>query len=113
MVDTAVTDPKTFLHEFEGGGAAFRVPAVQGSVEGLLDGPETRIAIDIAVNPPAFGDPGVGLIEQTVGREHLELNVKIDLEIKVPAPEALSYSWPDEAVSTLTGLTDNPDWLIV
>src|SRR6266508_4852917 len=36
MVDIAVTDPKTFLHEFEGGGAAFRVPAVQGSVEGLL-----------------------------------------------------------------------------
>jgi hypothetical protein len=60
-----------------------------------------------------LGDPGVGLIEHTVVQSHLELNYKLDLEIKVPAPEVLSYSWPDEAVSTLTGLTDHPDWVIV
>ncbi len=59
-------------------------------------------------------DPGVGLIEQTVVQSHLELNIKIDLESKENIPEVLSYSWPlDEALSTPTGLTDHPDWLIV
>jgi hypothetical protein len=132
MVDTAVTDPKTFLHEFEGGGAAFRVPAVQGSVEGLLGGPDTHITIDLALNPPAsaIGNPNE-FIAHRVDQSHLELN--FILSYKEHEPEALSYSWgstnpgqpseippppvappsPDEALSTLTGLTDNPDWLIV
>src|SRR6266511_4517707 len=103
MVDRAVTDPENFLHVFEGGGAAFREPVVQGSVEGLLGGPDTHIAIDLALNPP--GDPGVGFIERTVDQSHLELNFKWDLEIKHES-EVLSYSWPlDEALSTPTGLT--------
>jgi hypothetical protein len=111
MVDRAVTDPENFLHVFEGGGAAFREPVVQGSVEGLLGGPDTHIAIDLALNPP--GDPGVGFIERTVDQSHLELNFKWDLEIKHES-EVLSYSWPlDEALSTPTGLTDHPDWWTV
>jgi len=107
MVDRAVTDPESFVHIIEGG-AAFREPVVQGSVEGLLGGPDTHIAIDLALNPP--GDPGVGFIERTVDQSHLELNFKWDLEIKHES-EVLSYSWPlDEALSTPTGLTDHPDW---
>jgi hypothetical protein len=102
MVDIAVTDPESFVHIIEGG-AAFGLPAVQGSVEGLLGGPDTLIAIELALNPPAIGNPNERFIEQTVAREHLELNIKIDLESKVPAPEALSYSWPDEAVSNPHG----------
>jgi hypothetical protein len=113
MVDIAVTDPESFVHIIEGGAPALREPVVQGTVEGLLGGPDTLIAIELALNPPAIGNPDERFIEQTVEREHLELNIKIDLESKVPAPEALSYSWPDEAVSTLTGLTDHPDWVIV
>jgi hypothetical protein len=103
MVDIAVTDPKTFLHEFEGGGAAFRVPAVQGSVEGLLGGPDTHITIDLALNPPAIGNPNERFIEQTVDQSHL--NLTFELTLKIAEPEALSYSW---------GIT-NPetDWLIV
>jgi hypothetical protein len=53
---------------------------VQGTVEGLLGGPDTRIAIDLALKPPALGDPGVGLIAQTVESKHLDLNIKINLE---------------------------------
>jgi hypothetical protein len=105
MVDRAVTDPKTFLHEFEGGGAAFLVPAVQGSVEGLLGGPDTHITINLALNPPAFGDPG-DFIEQTVRQSDLTLDLTVDLfGSKFEEPEALSYSW---------GSTNpDPDWLIV
>jgi hypothetical protein len=106
MVDTAVTDPKTFLHEFEGGGAAFRVPAVQGSVEGLLGGPDTHITINLALNPPAIGNPDERFIEQTVLGKHLELNLSIKI---ADEPEVLSYSWG----STLTDHAHNPDWLIV
>jgi hypothetical protein len=109
----AVTDPESFVHIIEGGAPALREPVVQGTVEGLLGGPDTRIAIDLALNPPAIGNPDERFMEHTVLQSHLELNFKMDLEIKVPAPEVLSYSWPDEAVSTLTGLTDHPDWLIV
>jgi hypothetical protein len=99
--EMSVQDPKTFVHEFEGGGP-LRVPAVQGSVEGLLGGPDTRIAIDIAVNPPAIGNPDERFMEQTVLGKHLELNLSIKI---ADEPEALSYSW---------GIT-NPetDWLIV
>jgi hypothetical protein len=112
MVDTAVTDPKTFLHEFEGGGAAFRVPAVQGSVEGLLGGPDTHITINLALNPPAIGNPDERFIEHRVEQSHLTLNHTVDLSHKEAEPAVLSYSWD----STPTGLTDhahNPDWLIV
>jgi hypothetical protein len=128
----AVTDPESFVHIIEGG-APLREPVVQGTVEGLLGGPDTRIAIDFVLNPPALGDPGVGLIVQTLDSKHLDLNIKIDLEHKVPDnPEVLSFSWgstnpgqpseipppvappsPDEALSTLTGLTDHPDWWTV
>jgi hypothetical protein len=119
MADTAVVvEPKTFLHEFEGG-APLREPVVQGTVEGLLGGPDTltHIAIDLALNPPAIGNPDERFIVQTVESQHLDLNIKIELEQKVADnPEVLSYSWGStnpEALSTLTGLTDNPDWLIV
>jgi hypothetical protein len=56
-----------------------------------------------------------GVIAQTVDQQHLELNLTVDLSIKEAEPEVLSYSWPlpDEALNTLTGLTDHPDWLIV
>ena len=98
------------MHVIEGG-AAFGLPAVQGSVEGSLGGPDTHITIELALNPPAIGNPDERFIEQTVEREHLELNIKIDLESKENIPEVLSYSWPlDEALSTPTGLTDHPDW---
>jgi hypothetical protein len=133
MVDIAVTDPKTFLHEFEGGSPALREPVVQGRVEGLLGGPDTHIAIDLALNPPAsaIGNPHEFIVHK-VEQSHLELN--FILSYKEHEPEVLSFSWgstnpgqpseipppppvappsPDEALSTLTGLTDNPDWLIV
>jgi hypothetical protein len=89
----AVTDPKTFLHEFEGGAPSLELPAVQGIVEGLLGGPETHIAIDIAVTPPTIGDELIRVVEQTVGRDHLELNLTVDLSIKLAEPEVLSFSW--------------------
>jgi hypothetical protein len=82
MVDRAV--PEDFLHEFEGG-SGLRVPAVQGSVEGSLGGPDTRIAIDLALNPPAIGNPDE-FIEQTVEQQHLELNLTVDLSIKIADP---------------------------
>jgi hypothetical protein len=105
MVDIAVQDPGSFLHIIEGGSPAFRLPAVQGSVEGLLGGPDTRIAIDLALNPPAFGDPG-GFIEQTVEQSHLTLNLTVDLfGSKMEEPEVLSYSWGSTNPET--------DWLIV
>ena len=104
MVDTAVTDPKTFQHVIEGGAPTLREPVVQGTVEGLLGGPDTHITINLALNPPAFGDPG-GFIEQTVQQDHLTLNLTVDLSNKEAEPEALSYSW---------GSTDpETDWLIV
>ena len=56
MVDTAIRDPETFVHVIEGG-AAFGLPAVQGSVEGLLGGPDTRIAIDLAFKSPGNWQP--------------------------------------------------------
>src|SRR2546430_6886065 len=105
MVDIAFNDPGEFLHIIEGGSPALREPVVQGRVEGLLGGPDTRIAIDLALNPPAFGDPG-GFIEQTVRQSHLTLDLTVDLfGSKFEEPEALSYSW---------GSTDpETDWLIV
>jgi hypothetical protein len=131
MVDIAVTDPETFVHVIEGG-PALREPVVQGRVEGFLGGPDTLIAIDLALNPPAIGNPDERFIVQEVLGKHLDLNIKIDLESK-DVPEVLSYSWgstnpgqpseippppvappsPDEALSTLTGLTDHPDWWTV
>jgi hypothetical protein len=105
MVDLAVTDPEDFLHIFEGGSPALREPVVQGRVEGLLGGPDTRIAIDIAVTtPPAFGDPG-GVIAHRVEESHLTLNHTVELSIKLQEPEALSYSWGSTNPET--------DWLIV
>jgi hypothetical protein len=102
MVDTAIRDPETFVHVIEGG-AAFGLPAVQGSVEGLLGGPDTRIAIDLALNPPAIGNPDERFIEQTVQQSHL--NLTVELTIKIEEPEALSYSWGSTNPET--------DWLIV
>jgi hypothetical protein len=94
MVDTVIPDPQSFLHVIEGGGPALREPVVQGSVEGLLGGPDTRIAIDLALNPPAIGNPDERFIVQTVESKHLDLNIKIELEQKVADnPEVLSYSW--------------------
>ena len=110
MVDTAIRDPETFVHVIEGGGPAFSVPAVQGTVEGLLGGPDTRIAIDLALNPPAIGNPDERFIAQTVEQSHL--NLTVELSIKGAEPAVLSYSWD----STPTGLADHahiPDWLIV
>ncbi len=101
MVDTAIRDPETFVHVIEGGGPAFSVPAVQGTVEGLLGGPDTRIAIDLALNPPAIGNPDERFIAQTVEQSHL--NLTVELSIKGAEPEALSYSWG----------SPETDWLIV
>ncbi len=103
MVDTAIRDPETFVHVIEGGGPAFSVPAVQGTVEGLLGGPDTRIAIDLALNPPAIGNPDERFIAQTVEQSHL--NLTVELSIKGAEPEALSYSWGSTNPET--------DWLIV
>src|SRR6266511_1242144 len=103
MVDRAVPDPETFLHVFEGGGPAFSVPAVQGTVEGLLGGPDTSIAIDLALNPPAIGNPDERFIAQTVEQSHL--NLTVELSIKGAEPEALSYSWGSTNPET--------DWLSV
>jgi hypothetical protein len=102
MVDRAVPDPADFLHEFEGG-AAFRLPAVQGSVEGSLGGPDTHITIDLALNPPAIGNPNERFIEQTVVQSHL--NLTFELTLKIAEPEALSFSWGSTNPET--------DWLIV
>jgi hypothetical protein len=104
MVDRAVPDPEVFLHEFEGG-APLGLPAVQGSVEGLLGGPDTRIAIDLALTPPAIGDELIRVVEQTFARSHLELNLTVDLGKKLHEPEVLSYSWGSTNPET--------DWLIV
>jgi hypothetical protein len=105
MVDTAVTDPKTFQHVIEGGAPTLREPVVLGSVEGLLGGPDTRIAIDMGVNPLAIGNPDERFVEHTFEHLHLTLNLTVDLSHKEAEPEALSYSW---------GSTDpETDWLIV
>jgi hypothetical protein len=132
MVDRVVPDPADFLHEFEGG-AGLSLPAVQGSVEGSLGGPDTHITIDLALNPPAIGNPNERFIEQTVDKSHLDVAIALNFS-KLEVPEVLSFSWgstnpgqpseipppppvappsPDEALSTLTGLTDHPDWWIV
>ncbi len=110
MVDTAIRDPETFVHVIEGGGPAFSVPAVQGTVEGLLGGPDTRIAIDLALNPPAIGNPDERFIAQTVEQSHL--NLTVELSIKGAEPEALSYSWGSTNPET-DWLIPETDWLIV
>jgi hypothetical protein len=78
MVDTAIHDLENFVHVIDGG-TPLREPVVQGTVEGSLGGPDTLIAINLALNPPAFGDPGIPVISQTVEQEHLELNLTVDL----------------------------------
>jgi hypothetical protein len=86
MVDIAIQDPEDFLHEFEGG-APLREPVVVGTVEGSLGGPDTRIAIDLALNPPAYSDPDQRVIEQTVEQPHLSLDLTVDLASAQTAPD--------------------------
>ncbi len=71
----AITDPQDFAIIIIGGAPEGREPVIVGSVEGSLGGREQFdwVEIELALDPPAFGDPGIN-VTKTFTHPHLHLN---------------------------------------
>jgi hypothetical protein len=75
-ITAAVTDPEDFVHEISGGATEGRGPVIVGTVDGLLGGPDTSIAIELHLRPPASDTAD---IEAVQAFDHLHLHLQFDL----------------------------------
>jgi hypothetical protein len=72
----AAPDPDDFAIIIIGGAPEGREPVVMGTVDGSLGGPDTSIAIELHLRPPASDTADIEVVQAF---DHLHLHLQFDL----------------------------------